>query len=143
MNSEKIIQQWITHLSTPQENIANIPICPFSKSADYIIIECGIGDIERVKEKHELVIYVVEKDIPQERLYDRCNVLNNIHSDLIFLPDHKDRQTFINGVQTNNGILNIILCQYREELNQARLKLQKTLYYSFWDPEYLKEIIET
>lgn len=143
MDSKNIILTWIEHLSKPQKNIGNIPICPFSKGADYVIIECTINRIERLEQKHELVLYVVESDVSQIQLYDKCNELNQLHRDLIFLPDHKDKKTFINEVQTNNGFLNIILCQYRNELNQARSKLQKTLYYSFWDSEYLKEILET
>ena len=65
---------------------------------------------------------------------------NKIFPEIIFLPDHKDRETYINGVATNNGKYNLILCQWRDNLNKARSKLEHTKYYSFWDQTYLEEI---
>jgi hypothetical protein len=64
-----------------------------------------------------------------------------MYPEMVFLPDHKDRDTFINGVQTNNGKYNLILCQWRDNLESARTKLKNSNYYSFWDQEYLKEIL--
>jgi hypothetical protein len=60
---------------------------------------------------------------------------------MVFLPDPKDKYTEINGVQTNNGEHNLILCQWRDNLDKARAKLQKTTYYTHWASEYLKEIL--
>jgi len=68
---------------------------------------------------------------------------NKQFPDLVFLPDHKDRYTEINGVQTNNGKHNIILCQWRDNLEQARAKLKNTKYYTFWTEYYLQEILTT
>jgi len=34
------------------------------------------------------------------------------------------------------------LCQPREELTEARKKLAKTDYYSYWDKYYLREVLE-
>ena len=68
---------------------------------------------------------------------------NQLYKDIIFLPDHKDRYTEINGVQTNNGKHNLLLCQWRDNLNKAREKLAGTNYYSFWNEEYLQEILNT
>ena len=68
-------------------------------------------------------------------------ILSWQYPDIIFLPDHKDRKTFINGVQTNNGKHNLLLCQLRSRLKIARDKLKKSNYYSFWTEDYLKEIL--
>ena len=70
-----------------------------------------------------------------------CSELNEKYLDLIFLPDHKNRDTYINGVKTNNGNHNIILCQPKKKLKDARAALKKTDYYTYWDKEYLKEIL--
>ncbi len=143
MKIETLIKDWIHHLSTSYDKLGNIPVCPFSKNADYIIKQCSIKDISSPFEKHELIIFVVEDDVSYEELLIKAKELNETYKDLVFLPDHRDRNTYINTIQTNNGHLNLILCQDRVGLEQARSKLQKTLYYSFWDKEYLNEILNT
>jgi hypothetical protein len=68
-----------------------------------------------------------------------CEYFTNRYENYIFMSDHKDRDTYINGIKTNNGYFNFMLVQSLPELNEARKSLLKTNYYSFWDPEYLKE----
>jgi hypothetical protein len=77
----------------------------------------------------------------ETEVVDIANEYNKIYPDMVFLPDPKDRYTEINGVQTNNGNYNLILCQWRDKLDNARSKLQKTSYYTYWAEEYLKEIL--
>ena len=76
----------------------------------------------------------------REELSEHCERLAELYPDMIFLPD-STRETFINGVQTNNGKYNLILCQSKKKLLDARRQLAKTDYYTFWDPEYLREIV--
>ena len=61
---------------------------------------------------------------------------------MIFLPDHPEHKTYINGVQTNNKFYPCILVQNKKELEEARAKLKTTKYYSYWDSKYLKEIMD-
>ena len=49
--------------------------------------------------------------------------------------------TFIHGVQTNNGKYNLILAQPTQKLRKFRESLAKTEYYDLWDDDYLKEIL--
>ena len=59
-----------------------------------------------------------------------------------FFEDCATYDTYINGIKTNNGKYNLILAQPNEKLRKFREKLAKTEYYSLWDTEYLKEILE-
>jgi hypothetical protein len=79
----------------------------------------------------------------QDELAELANEYNKMYPMMIFLPDHKDKDTFINGVQTNNGKYNLLLCQWRDKLETARTKLKKTTYYTYWSEDYLKEILGT
>jgi hypothetical protein len=58
-----------------------------------------------------------------------------------FFEDCGSYETFISGVQTNNGRYNLILAQPKEKLKEFRKKLAQTDYYSYWSDEYLKEIL--
>ena len=62
--------------------------------------------------------------------------------DYKFLSDAKNEDTFINGVQSNNGKYNLVLAQPRKDLLLARKKLAKTNYYDNYDENYLKEVLE-
>jgi hypothetical protein len=140
---EQHIIDWIDKLLIPQENLGNYSICPYAKAAEYEIIETDGSNINPPPWDFELIIYVLPNYYTQQELFSMAGEYNKMFPDLIFLPDHKDRNTFINGVQTNNGKYNLILCQWRDNLNKARKKLSGTAYYSYWTEEYLKEILNT
>ena len=67
---------------------------------------------------------------------------NRVYQNYKFIADHRKSKTFINGVQTNNGKYNLVLCQPRKDLTEARKKLAKTEYYDYWDKNYLEEVLE-
>ncbi len=135
------IHSWIDNLSNPRSEIGGYSACPFAKSAKYQIIQVNTeADIIPPLESFELIIYIVPQILSEEELFEMVNNLKIKYPQYIFLPDHNQRSTFINGVQTNNGKFNLILCQWRKDLEDARNKLSKTKYYSFWDKEYLNEI---
>jgi hypothetical protein len=68
---------------------------------------------------------MLPEDITIDQITHLSEKYNQQYPDIIFLPDHKDRKTFINGVQTNNGKHNLLLCQLRSRLKIARDKLKK------------------
>lgn len=138
--SKKEISKWVDYVSTKQEALGNFPICPFSKHATYEIIESNGYDIEPPPWDFELIIYKLPENLLFEDLVSIANEYNLLYPDLVFLPDG-NRHTEINGVQTNNGKHNLLLCQYRSKLQDARNKLKNTNYYSYWNEEYLKEIL--
>jgi hypothetical protein len=134
------ISEWINVISKPQEKIGSHAICPFAKLANRFEVIKVEKDIIPPQRDFEVVIFLLG-EILQTDLHKKCDELNLKYPEFIFLPDHKDNNTFINGVQTNNGKNNLILCQPKNKLREARKSLNKTNYYSFWDKKYLKDIL--
>jgi hypothetical protein len=143
MGNGMSIDNWIQRITTPRQEINGLPVCPYAKGAEYEIIDTDGSNINPPPWNFELIIYRLPDHYLQSEVEAISIEYNKIFPDMVFLPDPKDKNTFINGVQTNNGMYNLILCQWRDELDNARDKLKKTTYYSFWNQEYLKEILET
>jgi hypothetical protein len=137
------IEDWVQRISKPTDLLGGFSVCPFAKGAEYSVHKTDGSDISPPPWDFELIIY----QLPDNYTIDEVNAIaaeyNKIYTDMVFLPDPKDKFTEINGVQTNNGEYNIILCQWRDKLDLARTKLKKTTYYTFWAEEYLKEILTT
>ena len=90
----------------------------------------------------DVIINVVEDNIEASFLYDAVDDYNRNYPDYKFIADHGKTKTYIQGIQTNNGKYNLVLCQPRKELTEARKKLAKTEYYDYWDKNYLEEVLE-
>jgi hypothetical protein len=136
------INDWIEKLTAKQIMLGGLSVCPFAKNAEYGIVETDGSDINPPPWDFELLIYVLPATWTQDELNQLAKEYSKIYASLVFLPDHKDRYTEINGVQTNNGKHNLLLCQWRDNLVSARKKLASTNYYDFWDQEYLEEILK-
>ena len=135
------IQEWIDALSASRDELSGMSVCPFAKRAKYSVVPVS-GEVPvPYNLNFELVIYVFPDSLSQEHLHVMATDLNATHSEMVFLPDHKDRATNINGVATNNGKYNLLLCQPKYKLRDARAALRRTSYYSHWDEQYLKEIL--
>jgi hypothetical protein len=135
------IKDWIDRISKPSDKLGGMPVCPYAKGSEYNIVKTDGSDIFPPPWSFDLYIYVLPDHYDQQMIIDIASEYNKMYPDLVFLPDPKDRYTEINGVQTNNGKYNLILCQWRAGLDEARIKLQKTTYYTHWAQEYLKEIL--
>lgn len=136
-----MIEDWINRITLPREELGGFSVCPYAKGAEYEIVETDGSDIDPPPWDFELIIYKLPDSYVQDEVIAIAEEYNKIFPELVFLPDPKDRNTYINGVQTNNGEYNLILCQWRDNLNKAREKLSGTLYYTHWSEEYLKEIL--
>jgi len=137
------IKDWINRISKSQELLGGYSVCPYAKNAQYEIVNTNGRNITAPTGDFELVIYVLPDDYSQIKVEEIAQEYNLLYKELVFLPDPKDRYTEINGVQTNNGKQNLILCQPRAKLTEARERLAKTEYYSYWDENYLQEILDT
>jgi hypothetical protein len=137
------IDNWIDRITQPRDELGGFSICPYAKGSKYEIIETDGSDIDPPPWNFELIIYKLPNDYSEEEIFKIAKEYNSIYPEMVFLPDPKNRITYINGIQTNNGEHNLILCQWRDELNKARDKLSKSSYYTHWSEEYLKEILET
>jgi len=137
------ITEWISRIIKPREELGGMPVCPFAGSIDLDIIDTDGSDINPPPWDFELIIYKLPDYYTIAKLFELAQSYNIKFPEMIFLPDHKDRDTFINSVQTNNGKYNLILCQWRDNLTKSREKLAKTGYYTYWSEDYLKEILST
>jgi len=137
----KYILHWIGQLSKIRPELGNFAICPYASKANYNIVEEKLCQIVPNPD-YDVTIYVVEDDISAQFLYDAVDDYNRNYSDYKFIADHGKTKTYIQGIQTSNGFFNLVLCQPRKELTEARKKLAKTNYYDYWDKDYLEEVLE-
>jgi len=137
----KHILEWIRKLSEIRPELGNFAICPFASKANFIILEEKLRKI-RPRPPWDVVIYIVEDDHDEDFLYDMVDDYNKTYKKYKFIADYRKSNTKINGVPTSNGKYNLVLCQPRKELTEARIKLAKTDYYKYWDKKYLEDVLE-
>ena len=137
----KYILHWIGQLSKIRPELGNFAICPYASKANYKIIEEKLSQIVPNPD-YDVIIYVVEDNMSAQFLYDAVDDYNRNYPDYKFIADHGKTKTYIQGIQTSNGFFNLVLCQPRKELTEARKKLAKTNYYDYWNKNYLKEVLE-
>ena len=137
----RYILHWIDQLSKIRPELGNFAICPYASKANFSIIDSKLSQIVP-KPDFDVVIYVVEDNISAQFLYDAVDDYNRNYPEYKFIPDHGKTKTYIQGMQTSNGLYNLVLCQPRKELTEARKKLARTDYYNYWDESYLKEVLE-
>jgi len=137
----KYILHWIGQLSKIRPELGNFAICPYASKANYKIVEEKLSQIVPNPD-YDVIIYVVEDNMSAQFLYDAVDDYNRNYPDYKFIADHGKTKTYIQGIQTSNGFFNLVLCQPRKELTEARKKLAKTNYYDYWDKNYLKEVLE-
>ena len=137
----KHILEWIRKLSEIRPELGNFAICPYASKANYTIVDEKLSQIVPNND-FDVIIYVVEDNISAQFLYDAVDDYNRNYPDYKFIADHGKTKTYIQGIQTSNGKYNLVLCQPRKELTEARKKLAKTNYYDYWDKDYLEEVLE-
>jgi len=143
MKDEKsrYILHWISQLSKIRPELGNFAICPYASTANFAIVDEKLSQI-MPNDDFDVIIYIVEDNINADFLYDAVDDYNRNYPNYKFIADHGKTKTYIQGIQTNNGKYNLVLCQSRKELTEARKKLAKTNYYDYWDKNYLNEVLE-
>ncbi len=144
MFSEKelYILKWIQEVSKIRPELKGFAICPFAANAKFKVIECSASVIKPI-EGLDVIIYIIEDHFNLKEVQEYVNICNEKYYDWKFFEDCGSYDTFINGVQTNNGKYNLILGQPTQKLRKFREKLANTSYYDQWNKEYLKEILES
>ena len=137
----KYILRWIQEISKIRPELGNFSICPYASGANFNIQEDQLLEIVPNSD-YDVIIHIVEDDIDADFLYEAVDDYNLIYPEYKFIADHGKTKTYIQGIQTSNGKYNLVLCQPRKELSEARKKLAKTDYYNHWDKNYLKEVLE-
>ena len=135
------ILSWIQKISKIRPELGNFSICPYASGANFCIQVRKLNKIVPNSD-YDVIINIVEDDIDANFLYDAVDDYNHNYPDYKFIADHGKTKTYIQGIQTSNGKYNLVLCQPRKELTEARKKLAKTNYYDYWDKNYLKEVLE-
>ena len=143
MKEEKsrYILDWIRKISKVRPELGNFSICPYASGANFNIQEDQLLEIVPNSD-YDVIIHIVEDDIDADFLYEAVDDYNLIYPEYKFIADHGKTKTYIQGIQTSNGKYNLVLCQPRKELTEAREKLAKTNYYDYWDKNYLEEVLE-
>jgi hypothetical protein len=134
------VHLWIQKLTEAHEALGNYSICPYAGTAEYSIIQCNLKDI-CIDDTKTVQIFIVEDDCSIASMMDYRNILNRMYKNYMFLDDHRDEPTYIQGIQSNFGKGNLLICQRRDELLKARNTLHKTEYYSYWSQEMYGRII--
>ena len=137
----KYILRWIQEISKIRPELGNFSICPYASGANFSIQEQKLSQITP-NDDFDVIINIVEDDIDANFLYEAVDDYNQNYPNYKFIADHGKTNTYIQGIQTNNGKYNLVLCQSRNELTEARKKLTTTNYYDYWDKNYLKEVLE-
>lgn len=137
---EAYIYEWIREVSKERPELGGLPICPYALKSKSLIIDTTIDDIVP-QEGYDVIIFIVEDSLNINDILKWVEIYNKKYSDYLFLEDCASKNTFINGVKTNNQKFNLILCQSTTKLKKFREQLAKTEYYSYWSEDYLKEIL--
>jgi hypothetical protein len=135
----KDVEEWIKTVSQSRPELRGFSVCPFAKTGSYKIIECLAKDII-VENGFDVIIYIIE-ETDLNKINEWVDHYNKKYEDWLFFEDCATYDTFIGGVQTNNGKHNLILAQPKEKLRKFREILKNTDYYSFWSKEYYDEIM--
>ena len=135
------ILHWIQEISKIRPELGNFSISPYASGANFCVQEQKLSQIVPNSD-FDVIINIVEDDIDANSLYESVDDYNRNYPDYKFIADHGKTKTYIQGIQTNNGKYNLVLCQPRKDLTEARKKLAKTNYYEYWDKNYLEEVLE-
>ena len=137
---EAYIHEWINQVSTPKDELSGFPVCPYASGSKTLIVETTIDDIVP-QSGYDVIVFIVEDFWRPDQVMKWVDVYNKKFTYYKFFEDLSSRDTFINGVKTNNEKFNLILCQSKKKLSAIRKKLAKTDYYSYWTEKYLEEIL--
>lgn len=149
---EKNLIDWINRISERRDELGDFAICPFAKKAledkkiywSYINFN-AVPHIKEFVEKTDpnfeiIAFFNVENNLTDDDLLLIIKELQKNDSKNIYLKDHPDNPGFINRVNTSNGKYPVVLVQPKQKLLDARNKLKKTNYYSYWSEDYKTEI---
>lgn len=140
-DKEQHILHWIKEVSKIRPELNGFAICLFAAKSKYKIIECSVKNLF-IDDEYEVLIFIVEDELSLDDINKWVGHYNSLFPTWKFFEDCGSYDTFINGVQTNNGLYNLILGQPYKKLRRFREQLSKTGYYDLWNEDYLNEILE-
>ena len=140
MTPIEVVKNWLLQVQKPRQELNGKSVCPFARMPTVVVVDkLSIDNVKPVS--HALSIYVEDSiNSSFDDINNICMQLKETHDNCVFLPDHPHKKNYINGVETGNGHLPLIIVQNKKELLSARRILEKTDYYDKWDKDYLDEI---
>lgn len=138
---EAYIHEWIKEVSKVRPELGGFAVCPYASDSKSLIVETSIDDVVP-KSGYDVIIFIIEDFWRPSQVVKWVNIYNEKYPYYKFFEDVSTRNTFINGVKTNNDKYNLILCQSKKKLTAIRKKLAQTDYYNYWTEDYLKEVLE-
>ena len=88
------IEKWIQEISIPQPDLGDMAVCPYAKGIEFELVETNGSDINPPPWDFELIIYKLPDAYNVVELSELAIEYNRLFTEMIFLPDHKDRDTF-------------------------------------------------
>lgn len=137
---EAYIQEWIAELSKSRPELDGFSLCPYASNSKTLIQETFIDDIVP-KSGYDVIIFIVEDFWKPDRVKRWVEFYNKKYIKYKFFADCSQDLNEVGGIKSNNSKYNLILCQSKQKLSKIRKKLMETDYYSYWNDEYLKEIL--
>lgn len=139
-STEQVVKKWVERITEKNPKLGGHGICPFAKMPQVVSVDKL--SIDKFLELTDNVTVYMESGIysTYEELEELCRRLKSINPNYVFLPDHPNKPSYINGQETGNRVFPCIIAQTKQELNSARKILEKTNYYSYWDKSYIAEI---
>lgn len=138
---EAYIREWIIRCSEIRPELGGFAVCPYASTAKILVIDSFTEDIVPIS-GYDVIFYVVPEYFTLQDVQYWVSFYNNMYDEYVFLEDHCEYNTYINGIQTNNGKYNLILMQNREKLRKHRKILRNSEYYRHWSDEMLREILD-
>ena len=150
----KNLEKWFDHLIIPREELSNMPICPFAKTAinnrqysveettlDTILFQASIANVKVYK---VCIFYLPNyQEYEIEALEVKTKVLNHTLSQTNkVILDNDPRNPFvINGVTTTFPDCYLWIVQDLIDLTSKSNSLKFTDYYKYWTQKQIDEVV--
>ena len=140
------LKEWISNdLSEPKQDLNNLSICPFAKTAletnkikfYYVSVLPEVVDLENI----DAAVFIFDNDITPGALYDIAINFNKQNPQLVALEDHPLEPETLGDIVFNNKKYPIIIVHSREMLEHYRNFLRKKGYYDRWPADDLKDLL--
>lgn len=150
----KNLEKWFNHLIIPREELSNMPICPFAKTAinnrQYSVEETTLdtitsqASIANVKVYKVCIFYLPNyREYEIETLEVKTKILNHTLSQTNkVILDNDPRNPFvINGVTTTFPDCYLWIVQDLVDLTSKSNSLKFTDYYKYWTQKQIDEVV--
>jgi hypothetical protein len=138
------IKEWSFWLNSGILGKEKLPLCPWAKKA--ILdgsVECFENEVPEllVPFPEGIKVRILLLDVKTlEDVVELRNTCNQKFKDWIFLDSHPEDESTIGGIKSTFKSP-LLLIQPRKDLEDARKILERGNYYSYWDPNVLKDIL--